>query len=108
MAEWSAKRVVTDLPPAPADEHRVVAIVELAEPSDDLRLEPVGAAEAFTVVARHSFDLPDPSPAAGIRALDKWAPVVDTIPVWRLHRPFDFARLPEVVDVLSGLLRDGA
>ena len=80
------------------------AFVELAEHDHAPALVAVAAGHAFALLARHSFDLADYSPAAGLDLLERWAPLAGRVPVYRLSRRRDFDDLPATCALLRPLL----
>jgi len=74
----------------------VRAVVVLKPGKDEIRLDPVPAAEGIRDLLALSFRLP--SDEAHRRAFEGVASLVRRVPVWELSRPDGLALLPEVVD----------
>ncbi len=106
MADWSEKRLVDPTRNGVAVgrvARRLVALVAL-EWSDAPVLRPLDGGEAFTLLARHSFDLPDDSPGAGLALLERWSPLAAVLPAHVLERPADLQRIDEIVDLVATLI----
>ena len=107
MAHWSSKRLLVPamngLHPATAPAP-LRAVVELVEGGDDPELRRLDGGATFELLARHSFDLPDPGASAGITMLERWAPLAGRVDAYRLTRPFDLSQLDAVCALLRPLL----
>lgn len=77
----------------------VRSIVLLRHSDDGVRLEHVPAVHAIRDLWSLSFNLPKTADRA--RCFADLTALADKVPVWNLHRPRSFARLPAVVEAVA-------
>ncbi|MGD9703396.1 MAG: hypothetical protein AB7Q42_00435 [Acidimicrobiia bacterium] len=107
MAYWSSKRLLSPMDNAlPTAQQPLLlrAVVELLEGTGSPSLIRLDGGASFELLARSSFDLPDDTVMAGLRLLERWAPLAGRVECYRLVRRFDLDALRDIGDVLRPLL----
>jgi hypothetical protein len=105
VADYTRKRRVRPVAPAPAGEPVPLRALFLLEPParrtrDSIEIERVSLQAAFTGLLRGSFQLDTSEPGRLARLFDVLAAVAAEVPVFSLVFPRDFTRLADVRDAV--------
>jgi hypothetical protein len=102
MAHYSPKR---HLPVGEtAETAPLAALFVLGAPADAISARRLPPAEACMTIIANSFALDPTDKDRAREKLAKAATLANTVPIWELRYPRDYARLPEVHRTMHGLL----
>lgn len=107
---WDKPRLAADAQALPhAREPAILAHVVLLgeDEGNDIRLEPMGTIDSTIAWCAHAFVVDQKAPEVMRGMMHRAAALAAELPMHRLSYPRDYARLDEVVAVVSGLLHAG-